>query len=294
MRVSGCVFAMALSVGVTAVFPRAALAQSVEAQGEPLAAPAAPPTPAPEEEVAGPVAKAQPPSTMTADVPPAEAAAAPAPAEEEEKNHSFSIALNQDIFFGFYPTAALSYALSPELAITSYGILWTRPSFGTDAGGGGLWTEFGAGAAFTVLDGKLRINPQVGVLNGKLLSGGSRALVGEGVVPNITVDYSDDLLEGQFYMGYYIALREPRTNDFLHYWANAGVKATKFLSAGVHWEHLILSRTRGGDAANIYQWIGPYFQFSLPNSSAIRFSGGFDVADKGQKDFYKVSFVKTF
>jgi hypothetical protein len=216
--------------------------------------------------------------------------------EADEKNHAFTISLNQDMFFGFYPTAAISYELSPGVALTSYGILWTRPGFGVDdSGGAGLWTEFGAGAAFSALDRRLRINPQIGMLSGKLLSGGSRPLVGEGIVPNATIDYSDNLIEAQLYFGYYIAVREPRQNDFVHYWANAGVKAAKFVSAGAHWEHLILARTRGGDAANIYQWIGPYVQFSLPTAAAaIRLSGGFDVADKGQKDFYKVSFVKSF
>ncbi|MBK8262487.1 MAG: hypothetical protein IPK80_14285 [Nannocystis sp.] len=237
--------------------------------------------------------------TETAAAAPAPHAAAPAAAK-----HALgaTIALNQDSFFGFYPTIAGSYALRPRLHLAFYGILWTTPSFSFNAGGGGLWTEVGLGVDALLLDDKLSIRPQLGVLSGTLLSGSATPLVGEGVVPNLTVHYGGQVAEAEFYMGYYLAVRGDRQNDFIHYWANAGLKPlgftrgawASFWSVGMHWEHLRLQRTVGGEASDIYKWLGGYTQFTLPVGFALRFSGGADFGGAARGEFYKAAVVKSF
>lgn len=214
---------------------------------------------------------------------------------------SGTVSLNQDVFFGFYPTVAGGYRLHEMIDLTFYGIIWTTSSFSFNSGGGGLWTEAGVGANFVLLDGDLNINPQVGILNGTLLSGSDRPLAFEGMVPNLTVNYGSRFVEAQLYFGYYIALRGERANDFIHYWANAGAKpfaslgrAGSIFSIGVHWEHLRLSRTVGGDPADIYKWIGPYVQFTLPHGFSLRFAGGWDVESSASPDFYKINVAMTF
>lgn len=198
--------------------------------------------------------------------------------EEEESPFSMTVTLNSDIFFGFYPFFAGSYDISETTAFTFYGILW---SGGTGAAWGN-WTEFGVGMSFAPNEA-ITITPQIGLLNGSLTSGLGTPVLGEGIVPNLTVGLGTDKLEGEFYLGYYLGIDHgnPNTNNYLHWWLNGGVKFGKFISAGLHMEQL---RFAGGknyadDAPyNYYVALGPYVQFSAPNGGAFaRFTGAADL-----------------
>ncbi|MFS4417344.1 DUF6733 family protein [Maribacter sp. 2307ULW6-5] len=212
---------------------------------------------------------------------------------------SVGLSLNHDAFFGFNPMMTFGYAISDTDAFTAYGIQW-------GAGTGSAWdqwTEFGIGYNKTV--GNFDINPQLGFTMGSLLSSGAaqRGVVGDGIVPNLTVNYGTDLLEGQFYFGYYGALSNTTeageaTNNYVHYWANLGIKLTSHLSLGAHFEELYLSGgdVNGGatlDRADGYVWLGPYLQFAKGNAG-LRFSFGGNLADEADRfapnDFYKLSF----
>jgi hypothetical protein len=70
--------------------------------------------------------------------------------------------MNQDSFFGFYPTVAGAYRINDRFDATVYGIFWTTPSFGT-GGGGGLWTEGGAGINVRTFGVKLNSVVSAGV-----------------------------------------------------------------------------------------------------------------------------------
>ncbi|MEM6585146.1 MAG: DUF6733 family protein, partial [Pseudomonadota bacterium] len=181
-------------------------------------------------------------------------------------------------------------------------IFWTTDGFGT-AQGSDLWTEFGAGVAIHTMEGNLVIKPQIGITNGALLSGGVRddvtdlptgtgGNVLDGVVPSLTMNYSDDSFEAEYYGGYYAAVRnrnDPGANDFLHTWINAGGKFSENFSAGAHYELLSLTRTKGGSSAVVYQWLGPYVQFSTSNGFFARFTAGADIEDGNDGDFYKLT-----
>lgn len=235
-------------------------------------------------------------------------------AQESEKG-SLTVSLNQDVFFGFYPAVFGSYELNDKLDLAFYGIFWTTPNFGSGlpqgGGGGSLWTEFGAGVSFDA--GPLTVTPQLGILNGKLLSNGEFGRFFDGIVPNLTIDLNNDLFEGQIYAGYYKSLTPGlmtgddgslvdvnSTNDFIHYWANLGIAPTSFFSAGIHWEHLYFTPANintdafaGGTepvAADLYQWFGPYVQLSHPEGHSLRFLGGPQfVGDGGNSTFYKLT-----
>ncbi len=243
------------------------------------------------------------------------AAAVQASTAAAERSESFAVVLNQDSFFGFYPTFTGLIPVSEKVDLAFYGILWTTDAFGTGLGSD-IWTEFGIGANFLAADGKLKIKPQIGITNGALLSRGNLGVgprnttttlnggnVFDGIVPSLTMNYADDKFEAEFYGGYYAALRNRSANvgalDFLHTWVNAGYKFTKNFSAGAHVE--ILANTRvdapGGRASNVYQWYGPYVQFSLSNGFFARFTGGFEegggrAGNRG--DFYKLAFGFSF
>lgn len=225
-------------------------------------------------------------------------------AAAEERSESFTVVLNQDSFFGFYPTFNALIPVSDKVDFSVYGILWTTPDFGTNGGGADLWTEFGIGAAIYAAD-NLVIKPQIGILNGALLSGGAAGGTGgnvfDGVVPNLTVNYSDDSFEAEYYGGYYAAVRNRNDTglDFLHTWINAGYKFTSNFSAGGHFEILALTRNSfpGGTASNVYQWVGPYAQFALDNGFFTRFTAGWEMgggAAGNNGDFYKVAVGFSF
>src|SRR6056297_560896 len=212
---------------------------------------------------------------------------------------SVGLSLNQDAFFGFNPMMTIGYELSDTDALTMYGIQW-----GAGTGSAwGQWTEFGIGYNKTV--GAFDINPQLGVTMGSLLSSGAAepGIIGDGIVPNLTINLGTDLLEGQFYLGYYAAFRDntqagQSTNNYLHYWLNLGLKASDFFSVGAHFEELYLSggETNGGgslDRVDGYVWLGPYVQFQKGNAG-LRFSFGGNLADEDERfapnDFYKLTF----
>jgi hypothetical protein len=202
---------------------------------------------------------------------------------QDEKKFSMDVTLNSDIFFGFYPFFAGGYQLSDKLDLTFYGILW---SGGTGAAWGN-WTEFGIGIGLPA-GPSLYVNPQIGLLNGSLTSGLGTPVLGEGIVPNITIGYEQGKAEGELYAGYYLGFNHgnPNTNTYLHYWLNGGYQLFPFLSAGLHLEHL---RFTGGenlpdDASYDYYFaLGPYVQFAAPQGGPFaRFTAGTDLRSDEQ------------
>ncbi|MFP4090908.1 MAG: DUF6733 family protein [Cyclobacteriaceae bacterium] len=224
-------------------------------------------------------------------------------AQEEDDKLAIGISLNMDAFFGFYPSLVGGYELNEKTDFTFYGIQWGA---GTGAAWGN-WTEFGVGVNYSV--GNLDINPQLGFTMGSLLSSGAAqdGVIGDGIVPNLTMNYGDDRFEGQLYAGYYAALRNETvsggaTNNYVHYWLNAGVKAGSYMSIGAHFEELFLAGGEGNESPNLertdgYRWIGPYLQFSK-GDAGLRFSFGGDLTDDedsfSMNDFYKMAFFMSF
>lgn len=243
--------------------------------------------------------------------------AVPAAAQSADggRENSYTVLMNQDSFFGFYPSFNGLLKINDGLDFSFYGILWTKPAFGLGQGNTGddLWTEFGAGVNLRLMEGKLLVKPQLGITNGSLLSGGdinpdpagppgatqvTGSNFADGLVPSLTVNYADEKLEAEWYSGYYLALRNRDDSglDFLHYWANGGYKFSRYVSAGLHWEHLRNTRNSyaGGTDGDVYRWFGPYIQFTLPKGFYARFTGGTDLEDDNDGDFYKLNVAMTF
>ncbi|MFT6191048.1 DUF6733 family protein [Polaribacter sp.] len=221
-------------------------------------------------------------------------------AQSNDDKVSFGLSLNQDAFFGFNPMMTASYSFTDTDALTFYGIQWGAGSSGASWD---QWTEFGIGYNKTI--GNFNINPQLGFTMGSLLSSGAqgRGVIGDGIVPNLTVNYGSDKWEGQVYAGYYAAFANETvagqsTNNYVHYWANLGYKISPYFSVGAHFEELYLSggETNGGgslDRADGYLWAGPYMQFQK-NGTGLRFSFGANLADEADRfsdnDFYRLTF----
>jgi len=234
----------------------------------------------------------------------AAAAAAAQGSDTGGRSDSFTVTLNQDSFFGFYPAFNGLIPVSENVDFSFYGIIWSTDAFGTGLGSD-LWTEFGVGAA--IYSGNFVIKPQIGLTNGALLSRGVRDAndvptgtggnFADGIVPSLTVNYADDSFEAEYYGGYYAALRNRNdvgSLDFLHTWINAGYKFSDKVSAGAHYELLSNTRNQGGATARVYQWVGPYVQFKTSNGFFARFTAGADVESGNDGDFYKLTAGFTF
>ncbi len=225
-----------------------------------------------------------------------------ASSEEPSDPFSGSITLNQDSFFGFYPILNGSYQINDQFALTFYGLFWTNPGFTpSGTGGQGLWTEVALGTSFTILDEALTVNPALGFLSGALLSGADRSHPFEGLVAQISFSHADKYTEGQLFTAYYFATSAPSNNNFLHWWITGGVRPfadstnwTQIISVGAHFEQLYQTKAKVGDTSNIYTWIGPYVQFTLPNDVFIRVNAGWDAQDSVSSNFYKMTLGYAF
>lgn len=219
----------------------------------------------------------------------------------EDDALAVSLSYNHDAFFGPNPFLGVTYDTGTGVDLTFYGIVW-------GAGTGenwGNWTEFGVGVGFELMDGDLYVNPQIGILSGTLLSSGaaqSDGIVGDGFVPNLTMNYDTEGWEGQLYFGWYMDLQDATaegqsTNEYIHYWLNGGKKFGDYFSVGLHFEELRLSGGSNVSSLDGYQWIGPYFQVAN-DTAGLRFSFGGDLTDDddsfSQSDFYKLQFFFNF
>lgn len=211
---------------------------------------------------------------------------------EEDDSFTFTLGLTSDKFFGFAPSFSGAYSVNPKTDLTFYGIFWS----GGTGGAWGNWTEFGVGANFKVSEG-FAINPNIGVTGGNLLSSGTdgEPIFGDGIVPNFILSLNESQVEGEGYFGYYAPLRNTApengtTLSYIHYWANLGYKVSSKFSFGAHYEQLINSGgSNVSESTNVYQWLGPYIQFSSPKHSIFaRLSAGGDFVEGGDS-FFKMS-----
>ena len=219
---------------------------------------------------------------------------------QDDDRLSMDVSMNLDSFFGFNPFVGVGYDTKKGYDITFYGIAWGAGT-GSDWG---QWTEFGMGVGFEAMDGDLYINPQIGFTNGNLLSSGTAndGVVGDGIVPNLTVNYDTAEWEGEFYFGWYKDLRDEAptggtTLEYIHYWANFGFKFAEYFSAGLHFEELELRGGSNTGSQDGYQWLGPYFQVAK-GSAGMRFSAGWDLTNDSDSfsnnEFYKLQFFYGF
>lgn len=219
---------------------------------------------------------------------------------------TIDISLNLDSFFGFVPFLGATYKLDDGsdtgvgIDLTAYGIQWGA---GT-ASDWGAWTEFGFGLNFAFFEGQLQVNPQIGFTFGNLLSSGAAepGIVGDGIVPNLTVNLDTEHLEGEAYFGFYAPLldntREGGTTlQYIHWWTNLGYKFHPNFSFGMSTENLYLSGGSNASRTDGYWWVGPYVQVAK-NNAGMRFGFGADLDSRDTSfsfnDYYKLSFFYSF
>lgn len=176
---------------------------------------------------------------------------------------SLFLGLGNDSYYGSYFYALGFYTLTAKTSVAAFA----------------LSRGFQAGAGFKFSPSEsLMIVPLIGLSNGKALAGGDHPVLAEGVTPSLLFTYSTKrfiLDEGSIY---YKAIQKkgPVSSDYLWYWLTGGIKLSKKITAGIHYENLLLTRTTQGSATSIYRYIGPYLQADFLTYSHLRLTTGFE------------------
>jgi hypothetical protein len=198
---------------------------------------------------------------------------------QESNPSSLTINIGQDSYFGFYVSGYGTRELSKKTSLTFYSNYWANPAFGNATTGTDFWTEVGTGLNFVLFKDKLNLNPTLGFTYGKVLSGGEKGVLGDGIVPAITGFFSDKYTETTFGAVWFKALRKegPVTIDYYWLWISPGYKFNSLFTAGALLEDFYLSRMSGAKAANLYLWVGPFVQYTFPKGAFIKAAAGYDA-----------------
>lgn len=211
---------------------------------------------------------------------------------KKSDNSTFTIQMNQDNTFGFFPTIFGNIELK-KADLTFYAVFWTNPVFANSDGSGSL-IETGIGLGFS--KGNWYINPSLGFThgsftNGRNQDGSGRPTIAESIVPGVTVFLKTEKLESEFFTAYYHNLRKevsPQTN-YLFIWLLPGFKLNKYFSSGLHYEQF----RNMSDNVPLYERYGLYFKTTFKERYEFRLSAGLnytpEAGTKAQGDFYKLT-----
>ncbi|WP_244299546.1 DUF6733 family protein [Aquimarina algiphila] len=213
---------------------------------------------------------------------------------EEKKKATFATKIIHNSVAGFYPIFFGNFETNKNYDITIYSIFWTNTSFGNLETGSDLLLETGVGLGFKLFENKLYLNPSLGISHGKFSSNSKETKIGEGLVPNIYVNYHDRIFDFEGYLAYYKSLREDDdiiTKDYLLNWMAPGINISSRVVLGAFYESFGITRQEEGDPLLIYQWLGGSIKLKFDKGIAFRISAGSTLnTDAGTSDeFYKVS-----
>lgn len=212
----------------------------------------------------------------------------------EKAPSTFALAINQDNAFGFYPAIYGSFGLNANTSLTFYSIFWTNPQYGTAEAGTDLWTEMGIGLGFSLWEDQILLQPSIGFTHGRLLSGQTEAVAGDGIVPSLVAFYFGQRLELEAFFAYYRSMQRDELNysNYILYWAYPGVIINENISLGLHFESFDLTSSGFDQAPGpLYSWFGAYVKFTINGKYSLRFSTGSNSVDQSaySKDYYKVT-----
>lgn len=241
---------------------------------------------------------------------------------QKEYPQGFAITLQQDPAFGFYPGAFGSIGLSDNLSFTFYGIFFTQEALGIGFGGqpaagGKLFTEFGVGLNYSMLDGCLNINPSIGIDGGNYASGGGRVVIGDCIVPEITFSYAKNDFKCSATLICWKGFRKEGNVtpylDLLEYVIIPTYNVSNHFAVGLYYDHFFTRFDNSNNPTSYslkgtystYHWLGPLVKITLKSGTSLAFTAGVDFVEKdhnaleffGEKsnnnfrDYYKLSLL---
>jgi len=204
------------------------------------------------------------------------------------------------------------------MQFTLYGVFYTQDALGY-GNGTNLMTEIGCGLNFTMMDGALNINPQLGIGNGNYQSGGGRPVFADNIVPSLGVYYAKDDFSAAFNFIYWKGLRKQAASqpylDMAQILFQPSFNLSKSFALGLYVDNLMAKNDWEGDRPEwasykkgemnvFYFWLGPSFKFNFNKGINVMFTAGVDLVDyfntmpEGQKevlkDYYKMVLTIPF
>jgi hypothetical protein len=197
---------------------------------------------------------------------------------QQDTLSTYVLGAGQDSYFGFYVTGTGSYPIAKNKSVTFYANFWTNPVFGNASTGTDFWTEVGTGINFTCLNQQFNFNPTLGFTYGKVLSGGEKGVLGDGLVPGALASFHNRRIDINAGAVWFKALQHtgPVTTDYVWFWFVPGYRLSNHLTAGIHLEDFYQSRQTGAIPRNLYLWMGPYLQFNFKNGVFLKVAAGYD------------------
>ncbi|MEN6510211.1 MAG: DUF6733 family protein [Chloroherpetonaceae bacterium] len=220
----------------------------------------------------------------------------------EEKSDKFIVDLNLDPIFGFYPEIYIYHSLSKNIDLNFYTTFWVS---GIKDDSSEIASEFGIGLDFKFFSSDLVLTPSIGIGSGNFQSGGGRLVVGDNIVPSLTVDielFDKIHVEG---MGiYWKSLRKESNKrvylDQMEWMANAEYSVSDLLDFGIYMDQYLIKEftNNWSDLYSVFLWLGPSLKVKVRNNY-LWFSAGVDLIDyldktlpsnkKTFKDYYKLT-----
>ncbi len=150
------------------------------------------------------------------------------------------------------------------------------------------------GLGFTTSKGQWYLNPFLGFTHGKLLSGGTRGVIGDGIVPGLFSYFNNGIIEFETFACWYKALRKEGTAtfDYALYWIMPGFQVGRNVHLGLLYEGFKLTGGLGQTSESQYQTLGAYVKILAGGKYSFRFSIGHNFKkDIYSSDFYKLQLI---
>jgi hypothetical protein len=205
---------------------------------------------------------------------------------------------SQDSFFGFFMNVQATIPLKKSNhSFVMYANYWANPAFANLNTGTDFWTEMGGGVQFFQSQKPYNFLLTLGITSGRVLSGGNTAVMGDGIVPAITFNYTQNNIDLQLFANYFKYLRKAGkiNTDYLWTGGYVGYLFSKKISAGFHFEEFYQTFRTNEIDKSLYRWSGLYFQMIAKKRYEMKFISGLELLNQTEvTDFYRISTTFNF
>lgn len=182
------------------------------------------------------------------------------------------IRLVRDSYNGFYALGAGTFSLTPKVDLSIFAIMRSL--------------QVGIGPTFKLNKSKILLSPLLGMTYGKKFSGNDHPVIGDAIVPSILFSRKTKSSYMELFAFWYLPARGVKNKEaeYLWLWSNSGIRLSKTINLGLHFETLQLLKSAEKSSSSLYLWLGPNVQINFTENAQFRLSAG--------KDFNAYEFMK--
>lgn len=183
------------------------------------------------------------------------------------------IRLVRDSYNGFYALGSGTFKLTKKVDLSVFTIMRNL--------------QVGIGPTFNLKKHKIKISPLMSVTYGNKFSGSDHPIIGDALVPSLLLSRRTKASIFEVFAFWFIPTRgvTDTKSEYLWLWSNCGVKVSKTIDLGLHFETLQVLKSTQEPAGALYLWVGPNVQINFSKDAQFRLSFG--------KDFNAYEFMKV-